>query len=171
MMDLVGPTGAPGLSASPSVFVELAMNAAPLLLPYNLIVQVPFNYVVLGNDRGRLAFNSQTGTFKVPLTGTYRIFMDLTYQNLSNLAIANYFVGQILVNNQPVMVLVSPSIGTVGVGGVETVQGSYVLVLTKGDVVTFSAQNGISNVPVYLQGVTAPDVPPFPNTASIQSYF
>jgi len=166
-MSCDGPTGSRGPGTTPSVFVQLGMNSSPVNVSISA-TQVPLNYVLGGNTLGRRAFNEQTSTFTVPISGVYRLFLDATFLILTNVLAFQVFT-QILVNEIPYAAFAKSFLAT-GNSYRVTLPNLYVGFLNKGERVTFVTQILLAGTAA-LEGPAVLGGSPIPTTAYIESYF
>ena len=171
-MSIIGPTGQSGRNATPLVVLEVAMNTASIQLPSNILVKIPFNFLVFGSELGTRAFNPFTTVITIPLTGTYRIFVNCTFANTSNDTAGRNFSIRASANGQILCYTSKAVIGTtLPVAGQTSVQNSLVCGLVRGDIITFDVMTEIVAGVTYLQGVALSNVAPYPVTAIIESFF
>lgn len=169
-MSCEGPTGSQGPGATPSVFVQLGMNTAPVNVPPLLTTQVPLNYVLGGNALGRLAFNEQTNTFTVPISGVYRLFLDATFLILTSTL--QDTVGTRITVSDIAYTNFSQDLLATGDSYRVLLPNLYVGFLNKGERVTFDANSsGLPLGTVALDGPVVLGGSPIPTTAYIESYF
>jgi hypothetical protein len=171
-MNGIGPTGPSGRNATPQVVLEVAMNSASIPMPVDTLVIIPFNFLVFGNELGTQAFNPLTTVITIPLTGTYRIFLNVTFLNTSNDTADNELFIRAFSNSRSLLITEKMISGTLlPVAGRTSVQSSVVCGLVRGDIITFAAEQGIVAGVTSLQGVAVPKILPFPVTASVESFF
>ena len=171
-MNGIGPTGPSGRNATPQVVLEVAMNSASIPMPANTNVIIPFNFLVFGNELGTQAFNPLTTVITIPLTGTYRNFLNVTVANTSNDVADTTIEIQAFSYNRSLLINAKMISGTAfPVAGKTSVQSSVVCGLVRGDIITFAANHQILTGVTSLQGVAVSNIPPFPVTASVESFF
>jgi len=160
------------LNETPAVVLEVAMNTASIpLSSVGVSQKIPFNFLTFGNELGTRAFDPMTSNITIPLTGTYRIFLDCTFANTSTVNAMKTYEVTVSVNDSVVFLNDKAIPGTVASSaGKTSVQTALVYGLSRGDVITFQASSTLAGG-VSLQGVTGPNITPFPVTASVESFF